>query len=52
MLAPNWQDHDAKTNPIVNHFADRHHTELIFRKIGKKSKRAVFSEKRIKTVKS
>ena len=52
MLAPNWEDHDAKTNPIVNYFADRHHTELILRKIEKKSKRAVFPAKRIKTVKS
>ena len=36
MLAPNWSGHDIETNPIVNYFADRQHTELILRKIEKK----------------
>ena len=30
-LAPNWEDHDAKTNPIINCFADRDHTEIILK---------------------
>ena len=42
MLAPNWEDHDAKTDPIVNYFADRHHTELILRKIEKKIETSCF----------
>ena len=33
MLALNWEDHDAKTNPIINYFADRQHTELTLKKI-------------------
>ena len=36
MHAPNWEDHDAETNTIVNYFAGRQHTELILRKIFKK----------------
>ena len=42
MLAPNWEDHDIETNPIINHFADRQHTELIFRKIERKIKTSCF----------
>ena len=30
-LALNWEDHDAKTNPIINCFADRDHTEIILK---------------------
>ena len=30
-LAPNGEDHDAKTNPIINCFADRDHTEIILK---------------------
>ena len=30
-LAPNWEDQDAKTNPIINCFADRDHTEIILK---------------------
>ena len=30
-LAPNWEDHDAATNPIINYFAGRHHTEIILK---------------------
>ena len=33
MLATIWSGHDIETNPIVNYFADRQHTELILRKI-------------------
>ena len=33
MLASNWEDHDAKTNPIIKYFADRQHTELTLKKI-------------------
>ena len=35
MFAPNWEDHDAGKNSIVNYFADRQHTEIILRKIEK-----------------
>ena len=38
MLAPNWEDHYIETNPIINYFADRQHTELILRKIEQKIK--------------
>lgn len=31
-LAANWEDHDASTNPIINYYADRWHTELILKK--------------------
>ena len=31
-LAPNWEDHDAKTNPIMNYFADRQNTEIVLQK--------------------
>ena len=30
-LALNWEDHDEKTNPIINCFADRDHTEIILK---------------------
>ena len=33
MIAPNWEDLEAKTNPIINYFADRQHTEIIIKKI-------------------
>ena len=33
MLAPNWEDYNAETNPIINYFADRQHTEIILKKI-------------------
>ena len=42
MLAPNWQDHDLETNPIINYFADRNHTELILKKIENKIKKQCF----------
>ena len=42
MIAPNWEDYDIKTNSIINYFADRQHTELILRKIEKKSKTSCF----------
>ena len=42
MLAPNREDHDAKTNPIINYFADRQHTELILRKIEKEIEKNCF----------
>ena len=32
MLAPNWEDHDLESNPIINYFVDRQHTELILKK--------------------
>ena len=31
MLAANWSKHDAKTNRIINYFADRQHTEKILK---------------------
>ena len=45
MLAPNWEDHDLETNPIVNYFADRQHTELILKKLKVKLKRTVSTAK-------
>ena len=42
MLAPNWEDHDAEKNPIVNFFADRQHTELLLKEIEKKNYRELF----------
>ena len=33
MLAPIWEDHDAETNPIINYFAHKQHTEIILKKI-------------------
>ena len=42
MLAPNWEDHNLETNPIVNFFADRRHTELILKKIESKIKKNCF----------
>ena len=42
MLAPKWEDHDIETNPIINYFADRQHTELILRKIEQKIKTCCF----------
>ena len=39
MLAPNWEDHDFETNPIINYFADRQHTELILAKVENKIKK-------------
>ena len=42
MLAPKWEDHDIETNPIINYFADRQHTELILRKIEQKIKTYCF----------
>ena len=42
MLAPNWEDHDIETNPIINYFADRQNTEIILRKIEQKTKTCCF----------
>ena len=39
MLAPNWEDHDLESNPIINYFADRQRTELILKKIESKIKK-------------
>ena len=33
MLAPIWEDHDVETNPIINYFAHKQHTEIILKKI-------------------
>ena len=33
MLAPNWEDHDAETCPIIGYFPDIQHPEIILRKI-------------------
>ena len=42
MLAPNWEDHDLESNPIINYFADREHTQLILKKIENKIKKNCF----------
>ena len=42
MLAPNWEDHDAEKNPIMNYFVDRQHTEIILRKIENKINKRCF----------
>ena len=39
MIAPNWEDPDLETNPIINYFADKNHTELILKKIEDKIKK-------------
>ena len=51
MLAPNWEDHDASTNPIINYFADRPHTGKVLKDIVKKklTPRVVFTVKYVKT---
>ena len=41
MLAPNWEDLDLETNPIINYLADRQHTELILKKVENKIKKNV-----------
>ena len=43
MLAPNWEDHDLESNPIINYFADRQRTELILKKIESKIKKKTVS---------
>ena len=46
MLAPNWEDHDLETNPIINYFADRQHAELILKKVENKIKKKTVSTAR------
>ena len=41
-LRQNWEDHDLETNPIINYFADRNHTELILKNIEDKIKKWCF----------
>ena len=36
MLSPHLENHDASTNPIINYFADRQHTEIILKDMAKK----------------
>ena len=43
MIAPNWKDYDLETNPIINYFADRNHTELILKKIEDKIEKCCFN---------
>ena len=42
MLAPNWEDYDLETCPIINYFADRNHTELVLKKVEEKIKKMCF----------
>ena len=42
MLAPNWEDDDLETNPVINYFVDRNHIELILEKIEDKLKKQCF----------
>ena len=42
MVASNWEDRDAKTNPIIDYFADRQNTELILRKVKKGNRNELF----------
>ena len=42
MLRLNWEDHDLETNPIINYFADRQHTEFLLKKIESKIKKNRF----------
>ena len=37
MLAPNWENHDASTNTIINYFPNRQHTEKFLKTSQKKS---------------
>ena len=41
-LAQNWEDHDAKTNPIINYFADRQNTEIVLQKQERRIKRRCY----------
>ena len=50
MLAPNWEDHDLESNPIINYFADREHTQLILKKIENKIKKTVSTARRVMIV--
>ena len=51
MLAPNWEDHNLETNPIINYSADRNHTEMVFKKVENRVKNGVFTVKNAKTAK-
>ena len=42
MLAPNWEDHNLETKPIINYFADRNHTEMVLKKVENKVKKRCF----------
>ena len=42
MVASNWEDRDAKTNPIIDYFGDRQNTELILRKVKKGNRNELF----------
>ena len=41
-LAQNWEDHDAKTNPIINYFADRQNTEIVLQKQERRIKKRCY----------
>ena len=41
-LAQNWEDHNAKTNPIINYFADRQNTEIVLQKQERRIKRRCY----------
>ena len=42
MLAPNWEDHDLETCPIINYFSNRNHTELVLKQVEEKIKKKCF----------
>ena len=51
MLAPNWEDHDLETCPIINHFANRNHAELVLKKLEEKILKSIFTVTNVKAVK-
>ena len=51
MLAPNWENHDAEKNIIVNYSAGKQHTEIILRKIEKTTEMHCFYCKNCKDCK-
>ena len=52
MLAPNWEDHNLETNPIINLFADRNHTEMVFKNVENKVKKRCFYCQKCKNCKT
>ena len=51
MLAPNWEDDDLETNPIINYFVDRNHIELILERLKINLKSSAFTVINVKTAK-
>ena len=48
MLAPNWEDHNLETNPIIN----SNHTEMVLKKVENKVKKQCFYCQKCKNCKT